>query len=134
MFSMSAVCPLHCRWSFKKARHRLRELAPVAWHSGNLAFFDVSLERPRPQDVIRPRNHILTLLIRSSLFTNSICPFSSGLCFCLAHSCPPGRPVDAGDVQSLHRRLPLAFSSDLGMDKNGMDLCNIQHCFIMQMI
>ena len=71
MFSMSAVCPspLHCidTKSFKKARHRLRELAPVAWHRERdaLAFFDVSLERPGPQDVIRPRNHILKLLIRS---------------------------------------------------------------------
>ena len=67
MFSMSAVCPspLHCidTKSFKKARHRLREHAPMAWHIDALAFSDVSLERPGPQDVIRPRNHILKLLV-----------------------------------------------------------------------
>ena len=52
--------------------------------------------------------------------TVRICPsFSSGLyvCLCLAHCCPLGPHVDAGDVQSLHRGLPV-FSSDLAIGRN----------------
>ena len=70
------------------------------------------------------------LTARSTFEVISICPFSSGLCACLARGCPLVRPfVGAGNGRSLHRSLLLASYSDLGFEELFINLCDIPDVF-----
>ena len=71
------------------------------------------------------------LTARSTFEVINICPFSIGLCACLARGCPLAPPfVGAGDGRSLHRSLLLLASySDLGFEESFINLSDIPDVF-----